>query len=152
MLSLAAPEKGVEYEKDFFKWTAHQAKYLKKQEFSKLDMNNLIEEIESLGRSEKRTLQSYLENLLMHKLKVKYQPKKHTASWDASIKEASFKSQKTLSENPSLKAKLKEILKDAYYTARLRAVVETKLKEDTFPVQCPWALKELFPNLEKKYC
>ncbi len=146
--SLAVPL----YDKDFYKWTSTQSKLLRKGKYSKLDIQNLIEEIESLGRSEKRTLMSYLEVLLMHMLKVEYQPKKHTSSWDASIKEAGYKTQKALSENPSLKPKLKEIYKDAYFSARLKAVVETGLKESTFPEECPWTLKDLFPNLEKKYC
>jgi hypothetical protein len=42
-------------------------------------------------------------------------------------------------------------LEEAYYAGRLKAVVETKLKESTFPEKCPWNLKEIFPNLEKKY-
>ena len=153
-LSIAAQahaKEELEYDKDFYKWANNQAKFLRKQEFSKLDIDNLIEEIESLGRSEKRTLKSYLEILLMHKLKVDFQPKKHTKSWDASIKEANYKAKITLEENPSLKPKLRDILKDAYFSARLKAVVETGLSENTFPEECPWSLKDIFPDLEKKY-
>ena len=56
----------------------------------------------------------------MHKLKVAFQPDKHTTSWDLSIKEASYKAHKVLSENPSLKSKLKEIVSDAFFSARLK--------------------------------
>lgn len=141
------------YDIDFSKWVKNQAKFLKKGEFEKLDIDNLIEEIESLGRSEKRTLVSYLENLLMHMLKMKFQKLDvDSVSWALSIKEASHKAQKTLSENPSLKPKLKEIVEDAYFSARLKASKETKLPEVTFPEECPWTLKDIFPNLEKKYC
>lgn len=150
-VSAAVKDKTDQHENDFFKWTINQAKYLKKRDFSKLDMENLIEEIESLGRSERRTLQSYLEVLLMHMLKAKYQSKKHTKSWDISIREASYKAELTLSKNPSLKPKLLEILKESYFSARLRAVLETGLPEEIFPEECPWKLKELFPDLEKKY-
>ena len=139
------------YEKDFYKWTHSQASFLKKQEFSKLDIDNLIEEIESLGRSEKRTLRSYLEILLMHMLKVKFQPSMHTVSWDLSIKETSHKAQTTLQENPSLKMQLKDLVKDAYFSARIKAALETGLDEKTFPKKCPWVSKDLFPDLEKKY-
>ena len=151
-LSFTAPAKETGYEKDFFKWATRQAKYLNDREFSKLDIENLIEEIEDLSKRERDKLVSYLENLLMHQLKVKYQPKMHTASWDASIKEATFKVHKVLEKNPSLKPRLKEILHEAYYTARLRAVRETGLEEETFPEKCPWSLKDVFPHLEKKYC
>jgi hypothetical protein len=141
------------YETDFSKWVKDQAKFLKKGEFEKLDMDNLIEEIESLGRSEKRTLESYLENLLMHKLKVKFQKLEiDSVSWALSIKEASYKAQKTLSENPSLKSKIKKIIEDAYFSARLKAAKETKLDIATFPEKCPWALTEIFPGLKKKSC
>ncbi len=139
------------YDKDFSKWANDQAMFLKKQEFSKLDMKNLIEEIEDLSKRERDKLISHLENLLMHMLKVKYQPIMHTASWDASIKGARFKAQKTLSDNPSLKPKLKNILEDAYFTARLKAVIETKLDEKTFPENCPWKLKDIFADLAKEY-
>lgn len=140
------------YEKDFFKWSSEQAKFLEKGEFSKLDIDNLVEEIESLGRSEKRALRSYLEILLIHMLKDKFQTEKHTKSWDLSIKEANYKARTTLQENPSLKSKLKLVVKEAYFSARLRAALETGLEESTFPEECPWDLKKIFPDLEKKYC
>ncbi len=151
-MSVSCPSNTLSYDKDFYKWTTNQARFLKNGEFSKLDIENLIEEIESLGRSEKRTLKSYLEILLMHMLKVEFQPGKHTTSWDISTKVASHKAQKTLLENPSLKPKLKEIVEDAYFSARLDAALETKLDEGTFPEKCPWSLKDIFPDLEKKYC
>lgn len=140
------------YEDDFFKWTKNQARLLKKKEFSNLDIDNLIEEIESLGRLEKRTLQSYLELLLMHMLKVEYQAEKHSKSWDLSIKEARLKVKTTLLDNPSLKPKFKSIVETAYASARIKAALETKLDEAKFPEVCPWKLQEIFPDLEKKYC
>jgi hypothetical protein len=148
---LSLPAVVNEYEKDFSKWAHKQARFLKKRVFSKLDIDNLIEEIEDLSKREKQRLTSYLEILLMNKLKVAYQPSLHSPSWDASIKQAAYRAQKTLAENPSLKIKLKEILADAYFYARLKAVIETGLEEETFPPKCPWQLKELFPDLEKKY-
>jgi len=60
----------LEYENDFSKWADNQATFLRKGDFSRLDRDNLAEEMESLGRSERRTLRSYLEVLLMHMLKV----------------------------------------------------------------------------------
>lgn len=134
------------YDLDFFRWANNQANLLKKGEFSKLDRENLIEEIESLGRSEKRTLRSYLENLLMHKLKAQYQPEMHTKSWDLSIKEADYKAKTTLNENPSLKPKLKELIKEAYFSACIKAALETGLDEKIFPAESPWSLSDIFPD------
>ena len=150
-MTLSAPRKnGITYEKDFYKWTRDQSRLLKKEEFSKLDIEHLIEEIESLGRSEKRTLRSQLEILLMHMLKSKYQPKKHTKSWDLSIKNSRFKAESVLKDNPSLKPQLNEILKEAYFAARLDAALETGLKEETFPEECPWKLEDVLQVNQKR--
>lgn len=149
-LSVRAPvcEEGVEYNKDFFKWTQKQANFLQKGEFEKLDRDHLREEIESLGISLQRALESYLANLLMHKLKIKYQPGMHTNSWDNSIKNSTFQIEKLIRKNPSLKTYIPEIFQDAYYTARLDASSDTRLEEKTFPKKCPWELKEILPFLE----
>jgi hypothetical protein len=132
------------YERDFYKWTENQIMFLKKKEFSKLDIDHLIEEIESLGRSEKRAIESYLSNLLLHLLKIHYQPAKHSRSWDNSIKHSKHKIGVLLKENPSLKRFLPTILEEAYFTARLNAISETGLKDEVFPETCPWRLNELF--------
>ena len=86
-ISLAKSEKEVNYEIDFFNWTFHQAKLLKKRAFSELDIENLIEEIESLGRSDRRALRSQVVRLLMHMLKQSYQPEGqgNSRSWAGSI-------------------------------------------------------------------
>jgi len=131
------------YDKDFYKWANTQSKLLKKGEFEKLDINNLIEEIESLGRSEKRTLRNYLVNLLMHMLKVKFQPERHGKSWDSSIRFSKKEVLEVLKDNPSLKPKLKDIFFDAYDSARLKASSETDLDVSVFPKDCPWTIEEV---------
>lgn len=145
-LSMSAPVQEVEYQKDFFKWTKEQAFFLKNQEFNKLDIANLIEEIESLGRSEKRTLKSYLEVLLMHLLKMVYQPKKQSKSWILSIKNSRKKFKETLKENPSLKPKLAEFLKETYESSRWDAALETGLDESAFPEKLPWTVKQILDD------
>jgi hypothetical protein len=152
-LSVSAPaskKEEAEYDKDLFKWTKTQANLLQKGEFEKLDIDHLREEIESLGISLQRALESYLANLLMHKLKIKYQPEKQTNSWNNSIKNATFQIDKLIKKNPSLKTYLPEIFKDAYYTARLEASSETELEEKTFPQECPWILEEILPFINKE--
>jgi len=139
----------IQHDDDFYGWSSQQAQFLKNKEYGKLDMENLIDEVECLGKSEKRMLESYLENLLMHMLKVKYQPEMHTRSWDLTIKLAGHKVQKTLTENPSLKYKIKEIFEDAYYHARLKAMQETALPEILFPVECPWSIENVIPEFKK---
>ena len=127
------------YEKDFFQWVNDQAKFLRNEEFSKLDVENLTEEIENLGKSEKRILTSYLETYLMHVLKSDDQRKK-TASWNLPVYEAFRKAKQCLTENPSLKRKFKDIVKDAYCSARIKVIIETNVDENCIPEKCPWDL------------
>jgi hypothetical protein len=140
------------YEKDFYKWAGDQSKFLKQKEFSKLDIENLIEEIESLGRSERRALESRFVVLLKHLLKREYQKSHSGASWESSINVSRFHIKKLLKENPSLKSKTHQIFKDAYTTARFEAIQETKLdaKLDPkkFPEKCPWTLEECMSESE----
>ena len=130
------------YEKDFYRWTCTQANFLKNEELDKLDIRHLIEEIESLGNSEKRALESHISNLYLHLLKIKYQPSMRSKSWNNSVKNATFQVKKILKANPSLASKLKELSRDAYYIARLNASSETGLDESLFPKSCPWDISE----------
>ena len=136
-----------EHESDFHQWSQTQAEVLRKKEFAKLDIENLIEELQDLGMSEESKLESHLNNLIMHMLKAKYQPNMHTRSWDLSIKESKQRAKRVLKKNPSLKCKLDEIIEEAYSTAEIRAARETGLDEEIFPEKCPWNLKEIFPDL-----
>ena len=79
----------------------------------------------------------------MHLLKARYQPTKHSKSWDLSIKNSRQKFKKVLKKNPCLKPKLPEILIDSYESARLDAALETKLDEKAFPINCPWKIEEV---------
>lgn len=66
------------YNKDFYLWTKTVAQQLKEQKFNEVDIPNLIEEIESMGISEKRELKNRLIILLMHLIKWQYQPQKRS--------------------------------------------------------------------------
>ncbi len=145
-------EKELEYEKDFFKWTKTQANLLKKGSFAKVDIHNLIEEIESLGRSDKRTLRSHAVVLLLHLLKQKYQPegKGNSNSWSSSILNAMREIRFVLEDSPSLKNELIRIYPKAYEAARQDAAVETQLDIKTFPKECPWKIEEIFPFLKNE--
>lgn len=141
----------VRMEKDFCMWAENQSIFLKKGEFEKLDIENLAGEIEDLSKRERDKLTSYIEILLIHRLKMKYQIEKHTRSWELSIKESLYRINKCLEQNPSLQPKLKEILNEAYYTACIKAERETGLEEKTFPKECPFPINEIFINAKEKY-
>ncbi len=125
------------YEKDFYLWIKTTAKQLKDGNFAEIDLDNLIEEIESMGRSEKRALKSNLLVVLMHLLKYKYQPEKRTNSWLSTIFEHRRRLKEDLTESPSLKKYLSEVFNECYQDARKQAALETGLSLDTFPVNSP---------------
>ncbi|MCV3216605.1 DUF29 domain-containing protein [Plectonema radiosum NIES-515] len=123
------------YDQDFYLWIETTAKQLKEGRFSEVDLENLIEEIECMGRSEKRALESNLVILLMHLLKYKYQPEKRTNSWLSTIFEHRRRLNKNLQDSPSLKKYFVEIFMECYQDARQLAALETGLTLDTFPVE-----------------
>lgn len=104
----------INYDQDFYSWTQEQAELLKKGRFSELDIDNLIKEVESMGKSEKRELESRLTILLLHLLKWKYQEVRRGRSWQLSIDEQRIQFEEILNENLGLKPKLDEIVKKAY--------------------------------------
>ena len=130
------------YEQDFYSWTQEQAALLKQGRFAELDVNNLIEEVETMGRSEKRELESRLTILLLHLLKWQYQAIRRGRSWQLSIDEQRIQFCATLNDNPSLTAKLDDIITKAYRLAVIQAARETKLSKTVFPEHCPWTLAE----------
>ncbi len=134
------------YEKDFYSWTQEQAELLKNGRFSDLDIANLIEEVESMGRSEKRELESRLTILLLHLLKWKYQDVRRGRSWQLSIDEQRIQFEETLNENPGLKPQLDEIVKKAYKLAVIKAARETKISKSIFPENCPWTLAQFIED------
>jgi len=133
----------ISYEKDFYSWTHEQAELLRTGQFNSLDIPNLIEEIETMGRSEKRELESRLMVLLLHFLKWKYQEVRRGRSRQLSIDEQRIQFEETLNENPGLKPKLDEILKKAYRLAVIQASRETKISKNVFPESCSWELAHL---------
>jgi hypothetical protein len=140
------------YEQDFNKWINQQVALLKKGDIDQVDMANLIEEMESLGKNDRRALKSQLTRLLMHLLKQEYQPEKQTDShsWTNSIVEAERAIKYLLEDSPSLKNELKNMLESSYEDARQDAAKETGLGINKFPKECPYKLEKLLPFIKKK--
>jgi hypothetical protein len=133
----------INYETDFYGWTQEQAALLRAGRLIDLDIENLIEEVETMGRSEKRELESRLTVLLLHLLKWKYQEARRGGSWEMSIIEQRLRFEETLKENPGLKPRLDDILLNAYKFAVLQASRETKISRNVFPASCPWAYEQI---------
>jgi hypothetical protein len=134
------------YDQDFYLWTQTTAQQLKEHKLNEIDIPNLIEEIESMGRSEKRELKSRLIILLMHLLKWQYQPEKRSESWRSTITEQRISIEVLLEDSPSLKPLVSEIFNDCYQKARLKASEETKIKLNFFPQESPFTQEETITN------
>ena len=134
------------YDQDFYLWTQTTAQQLKEHKLHEIDIPNLIEEIESMGRSEKRELKSRLIILLMHLLKWQYQPEKRSESWRSTITEQRICIEVLLEDSPSLKPLVAEIFNDCYQKARLKASEETKIKLNFFPQESPFTEEETITN------
>ncbi|MDP2834182.1 MAG: DUF29 domain-containing protein [Pseudomonadota bacterium] len=130
--------KHATYDQDFYAWTQDQAAQLRVGKLVDLDLEHLIEELESMGRSELRALESSLGRLLQHLLKWRYQPALRCTSWKSTIKNQRREVAKNLCDNPSLKSRLPGVFEDAYETAKGWAEAETGLDEKTFSMTCPW--------------
>jgi hypothetical protein len=131
------------YYTDFYAWTQEQAELLRSRKWDRLDTINLVEEIESLGRAEKRELRNRLEVLMGHLLKWQYQPEGRGKSWRSTIREQRRKVNQLLQENPSLKPYLAEAIAVAYESAKDLAVRETDRDYDFFPESCQYTTLEI---------
>ncbi len=137
----------ITYDTDFYAWTQEQARLLRTGRFDALDLTHLIEEIEDLGKREKRSLSSHLAVLLGHLLKWQYQPDyPHKKSWRATINTQRRAVAKLLRDNPSLHSQLAEFIADAYPDGVDLAVAETPHDYDIFPENCPWTPEQILGN------
>ena len=132
------------HETDFYAWTKEQAHLLKTGQLHQIDWQNIAEEIEDMGRSEKRQLESRLEILMMHLLKWEFQPNLRSRSWQLTIKEQRLRLEKLLQKNPSLQPYLTEAIEDVYPLATISAERETGLS--LFPETCPYTLAEILSS------
>jgi len=131
------------YDTDFYGWTQSQAQALREGKLQHLDIENLIEEIESMGKSEQRELESRLKVLLMHLLKWCFQPERRSVSWELTIKDQRNQIGRHLRKNPSLQSKIEEAQIDAYEDAVFAAANKTQLHIKAFPPLCPWTFEEI---------
>ena len=139
------------YSTDFNLWIEQTITALKSGDIQTLDLENLIEEIEAMTRSDKREIFNRLKVLIMHLLKCQYQPQKKTNSWIKTINEQRDQIELVLADSPSLRPYLTSKLGEIYKKAKRDAVTETKLTPETFPTDCPFTEEQIldseyFPN------
>ncbi len=134
-----------DYDTDFFEWTQHQAAALAAGHVSELDLANLAEEIESLGKRDRRGLRSRLKVLVMHLLKWRYQPERRQTghSWWSTIRTQRRDIDLILDDSPSLRRQVQDMIEADYAAMRLDASGETGLSLETFPEMCPWTVEQV---------
>ena len=137
------PRNAVAYDDDFYAWAMQQAQLLRAGEFSQLDIENIAEELESMGRSDKRAIESRLEVLLMHLLKWQVQVKFRSPGWSGTIREQRRRIAKLVRESPSLRPVVPQLISEAYFEARDKASQETGLPETSFPADCPFTPEQI---------
>lgn len=133
------------YEQDLYTWCLATADLIRAGKWHDIDLDALAEEIESLGKSQKRELEHRLEVLVMHLLKWRYQPERRvdSHSWYDTIREQRNRLARLLRDNPGLRPQLALALTEGYAEARLRALGETRLLAGVMPTTCPWTAAQV---------
>ncbi len=134
------------YEADFAGWADDTAQAILEGRWSEIDRAALADEVADLSKREQWKIVSRLEVLLAHLLKCRYQPEKANRGWVLTIREQRRKLEKLFQENPSLRAKLDDLIADAYEDARYAAARETDLALEVFPEACPFTDSEIWSD------
>ncbi|HUP03825.1 MAG TPA: DUF29 domain-containing protein [Bryobacteraceae bacterium] len=128
------------YDRDFYEWTVRNAELLRAGRVADADLAHIAEEIEDMGKRERRELLSRLGILLSHLLKWQAPPERRGQSWSATIRLQRREIVRLIDEMPSLKRYLAESLPKAYEEGVLGAAAETGLPVEAFPSTCPFEL------------
>jgi len=133
----------AQYEHDIVAWANEQARLLRAGRFDLIDIENVAEEIEDVGKSEQRELISRMAVLLAHLLKWQYQPERRGNSWRRTIQTQRKRLVIALGETPSLRARFTDI---AWWDKVWLETVEQAIQDthlDIFPEICPWTFDEI---------
>ncbi len=138
----------VEYDKDFYGWLLENAQLLRERKWAEIDAEHIAEELESMGKSERRELVSRLTVLLAHLLKWRFQPAKRSRSWRNMILTQRIDIDELLEDSPSLRSEVGLKIETAYEKAKLRAEDETGIDQGQFPDTCPFSVDDV---LDKRF-
>jgi hypothetical protein len=135
------------YDRDFVAWTSETARLLRAGRFDETDIEHVAEEIEDLGKRDKRELHSRLTVLLLYLLKWNWQPNKQSSGWQSTIITQRAELEQLFEDSPSLRRTIGAAVLKVYPAALRAAVVETGLPTATFPRDCPFTAEQILdPN------
>jgi hypothetical protein len=133
----------LEYDQDFYSWIYKNIDLLKQRKFSEIDVDILIDELESMAKCDRRELSNCFMLLVAYLLKWQFQPEQISGSWKSSICEQRIKISKQLEESPSLKNTLEESILKSYPSAVILAAKELNLPITWFPERCLYSIEQL---------
>ncbi len=132
-----------EYQRDYYSWLMENAQLIREGRFTEIDVEHIAEELESMGRNEKRELVSRLTVLLVHLLKWQHQPARRSKSWRNTLTVQRSDLNDLLQDSPSLYADVGQHIEKAYERAKLLAEDETGLEKAHFPQYCPFSFEQI---------
>lgn len=142
----SAVSPGAGYDTDFFQWTQSTAEMIRQGRLAEVDLENVAEEIEDMGKRDRREVRSRLIVLLMHLLKWELQPELRTPSWDSTIDEQRMQIQFIIQDSPSLRRLPSDELAATYKRAVKRAIAQTGLDDSRFPPSCPYTAEQILDS------
>jgi hypothetical protein len=152
MAETAAPPRSAKverepgYDEDFVLWTGRQAALIRAGRFELVDWENVAEEVESLGVSDRRQLRNRLAVLMMHLLKWQLQPMHRSRSWQSTIRVQRGRIERLLKDSPSLRREVADLARDEYPAAREEASAETGFAARTFPKSLPYTAEQILDD------
>jgi len=138
-----APAPRVDYDQDYHAWLLENARLLREGRLYEIDVEHIAEELQDMGNSERRAVESFLRLLMLHLLKWRHQPERRTPSWIHTIGNARYEVERRLADSPSLRPRLPEFAAQDYPNARRSAARETGVPVATFPQDCPFTIEQL---------
>lgn len=132
------------YESDYVAWLEEQVAHLRAGRLSALDVENLVEELEGLMKSQRQQLENRLEVLILHLLKWDHQPEQRANRWRSSVEEQRARIRRVLRDSPSLRREVESIMRDVYHDAVRAAAIETQLSVRAFPEVLPYSVDQIF--------
>lgn len=149
-ISSAPFSSGDLYERDYHAWCVAQARALRERQLDQVDWPNVAEEIEDLGKNERRALRSRIMRLLEHLLKLAYARdrlfRNNARGWELSVRNARDVVRESLDDNPSLRAETGPLLLAAYRSARNEALKSLRLPDTAIPEAAPWIFAQIIDD------
>jgi len=138
------------YDTDYDAWVQDQVRALREHRTKEVDWKNVAEEIDDLGKCEQWSLESQLETLIEHLLKLAYSRgtirTRNARRWTGAVKLARSKIRRRLAQSPSLRPKMVELFEYVYDDGRTRMLASVNLPEDAIPSSAPWTLEQVLDD------